>query len=196
MRRTGIVCVLAALFAGSLACDSIPFLEPTPTATVSSTPTTTVSPTITLTQTLTPYPTRTPFNTLIPGIEEPVAVGDADLLIVNVLRRDVFRCESDSEPVENPEEEEFLLLLFQVVKGPVLHYKRIDEWMRENRIDRIGLTASNEEFIDIYGICHIQNPDNMILTEIHLVFVIARNAEGFVLLLPDGMEIPLESFLA
>lgn len=196
MRRTGIVCVLAALLAGSLACDAIPFLEPTPTATPSSTPTATVSPTVTLTQTLTPYPTRTPLNTLIPGIEEPVAVGDADLLIFKALRRDVFRCESDSEPVEDPEVEEFLLLLFQVVKGPVLHYKQIDDWMRENKIDRIGLAASNDDLIDIYGSCFIQNPDNLILTEIHLVFVIARNAGGFVLLLPDGMEIPLESFLA
>jgi hypothetical protein len=197
MRRNGIVWVLAVLLAGSLACDSIPFLQTTLTATASPTAGATASPTVTPmpTTTRTPYPTRTPLPTLIPGVEEPVAVGDADLLILNVLRRDAFRCRSDSEPVENPEEQEFLLLLLKVVKGPALSRSQVENWIEKNGIDRIGVAASGADVIDSYGRCFIQNPDNMILTEIHLAFVVARNSEGFVLLLPDGMEISLESFL-
>ncbi len=194
MEKKGIVLILAALLAGSLACDSIPLLAFPPIATAK--PTSTVTPTLTLTPTatLSPYPTRTPSPTLIPGIEEPVSVGEATLLITNALRRDAFRCKEDSEPIENPDTEEFLILLMRVVRGPVLAPRQVSGWFRENGIDQMGIRSSTDDFIDPYGRCSIQNNDNMVLTEIHLAFVVDRISKGFILILPDGLEIPLDSF--
>jgi hypothetical protein len=195
MGKKGIVVILAALLAGSLACDSLPFLTPQPTATPTSTPTLALTPTRTMTSTLTPYPTRTASPTLIPGVEEPVEVEDATLMIGNVIRRDAFRCREDSEPVGNPEAEEFLILLMKVVKGPKLTSYQVDNWIGKNGIDRMGIRSSAENFIEPHGWCYVINIDTMVLTEIDLAYVIDRNAKEFFLILPDGKEIPLESFL-
>jgi hypothetical protein len=194
MREHRIAWIVAALFAGSLACDSIPFLPSTPTPTAASTPTETPSPTLTPTATLSPYPTRTASPTLIPGIEEPVPVGDANLLLENVIRRDDFRCGTDSEPIGDPDSKEFLILLLKVVKGPVLSPPQIAKWFRDNDIDQIGIGSSAEDFSAVYDRCFAQNKDTLVLIEIHLAFIVDKQAEGFLLILPDGMQIPLDSF--
>src|SRR4030043_459205 len=106
MGKKGMLPVLAVGIVISLACD-FSFFAPTPTITPTPTPTTTptetITPTVTPSLTNTPFPTRTASPTLIPGIEESVKVGDAQLLITKALRRDTFRCEEESMPAENPE---------------------------------------------------------------------------------------------
>ena len=195
MGRKGIALVLIALLAGSLACDSLPFLTPQPTASPTPTSTDTSTPTSAPTDTPTTYPTRTASPTRIPGIEEPLEIEDATLEIANVILRDEFRCKTDSEPVGNPDAERFLIVLLNVVKGPKLTPYQVTKWVRDNGIDRLGIRSSADDFIEPYGNCPIQNGDNLVLTEIHLAYVVGRNAGGFFLVIPDGREIPLESLV-
>jgi hypothetical protein len=194
MGKQGIVLTLAVLLFGSLACDSIPFLTFPLMYTATATSTITPTSTVTLTPTLSPYPTRTSSPTLIPGIEETVNVGDAELLITKVLRRSSFRCGDHDGPVENPKQEEFLLVLFKIVKGPALLPKNIKTWIHENEIDSIEIDSSTQDSIPYESICYSQNKDTQVLTELDLAFLIGLEAEGFILVLPDGTEIPLDSF--
>ena len=194
MRKTGIGLVLAALIAGSLACDSLPFLPFPPTPTTTATPTATLTQTVAPTLTPTPYPTRTSSPTLIPGIEEPVEVGDANLLITKALLRDSFRCENESEPIENPDQEEFLILLMKVVKGPALFPKEILGWVRKNGIHEAEIKTFNRDSIGYSKLCYSQNQDTFILTRIDIGYIVDLDAEWFILILPDGMQIPLDSF--
>lgn len=190
--------VLAAILAISLACD-FSFLSPGPTATATSTATETTTPTVTPSQTISPFPTRTSSPTLIPGIEAPVQVGDAKLLITKALRRDTFRCGETSTPSENPETEEYLIILMNVIKGPHVTSAQLKNWIQKNGIDRITLTSGTREghtSTDTFKYpCYPRDKDSYVLLEIHLAFVIDIKAEIFTLVLPDGTEIPLDSLM-
>jgi hypothetical protein len=198
MRGKKLLPLLAACCAVSLACD-FSVLAPSPTAAPTAAPTEIAAPTITPSRTETPFPTRTASATLIPGIEEPVKVGDAELLITKALRRDTFRCGEDSTPVENPETDEILIVMMKVVKGPALTAGQLKNWAERNDIDRIELTAEtrggrSSTEPSLYT-CYPRDKTSYTLLEIYLGFVIDRNAEIFTLILPDGAAIPLNSIM-
>ncbi len=193
--------ILSAMAAGCailLACD-FSFLSPEPSAIPTSTPTETITSTVTPSLTATSFPTRTSSPTLIPGIEEPVQVGDASLLITKALRRETFRCGTDSTPADDPQLEEFLIILFKVIKGPSLTSARVEAWITKNRIEWITLSSMTRDGHGRAGnarhLCTSRDPDSYILTEIHLAFLIDKKAEIFTLSLPDGTAIPLDSLM-
>jgi hypothetical protein len=151
------------------------------------------------TGTPTPPPTRTPSPTLIPGIEEPVQLGGAQLLITKALRRDVLRCGDSNKPTVDQDPNEFLLLILQVIKGPSVRITQFEDWMRDNRIDRIVLRYKTPDgqgrVKDFRDSCYSYDPDTYILIEIILGFVIERSASDFEVGLPNGTTIPLDSIM-
>jgi hypothetical protein len=190
--------VWTACLTAALACNGLAFRSPPPTA-AATPPAETATPSRTGTHTPTSSATRTSSPTLIPGIQEPVNVGDAHLLITKALRRDVFRCGGKSEPIEDPDVEEFLLLLMDVVKGPALTTSQVQAWIRDNDIPRIALTGKTPDERTFSRtcdrLCYERNPETYVLTQLMLGFVIDRDAEDFHVVLPDGMEIPLSSIM-
>ncbi|MBN1439525.1 MAG: hypothetical protein JW929_08955 [Anaerolineales bacterium] len=198
MRGKAYLLIFALCAAASAGCD-FTLLAPAPAFTPTATPTDTPLPTVTPSPTDTPYPTRTASPTPIPGIEEPVQVGEATLRITKALRRDVYRCGDTSVAVEDPESKEFLVIIWNVVKGPQLAAAEVEEWLRDNDIDGIRLEFRNgagQTWREHIGYrCPIRNRNTYVITEIHTAFLVDRDAERFILILPEGGEIPLESLL-
>jgi hypothetical protein len=197
MSKKGILLVLAACLAASMACQGADLFSPAPTFTPTTTPTETQTPTVTLTVTLTPYPTRTASPTLIPGIEEPMKVGDANLLIVEAVRRDSFRCGEDNAPAENPESEEIFVLVLKVIKGPTYNSDAVGKWIEDNDIKLIKLgseTRNGRESTDKYWHMCIASDNTKKLAQLMIAYVIDQDAEKFRVILPDKTEIPLDSF--
>jgi hypothetical protein len=196
--RKIILPLFVACCAVSLACDFSVF-TPAPTGTPAPSPTGTAVPTVPPSPTETPYPTRTASPTLIPGIEEPVKVGEAELLVTKALRRDAFRCGEGSTPVENPETDEFLIVMIKVIKGPALTAGQLKNWIQETAIDRIELAAEtrggSSSTVPLSQTCYPRDKDSYILLEIHLGFVIGRDAQIFTLILPGGAAIPLNPIM-
>jgi hypothetical protein len=195
MKKRVILPILGAFLTGSMACSAIPFLAPTATPTVTLTPTMTPTLTSTATLTSTPTSTRTLTPTKITGIEAPVMIGDAELQFQKALRRSNFVCGTTTQPVDNPNSDEYLLVTAKVSSGPTINIgKDGDDWVSRNGIDRIETTDAGNHFYDITGICY--NMDNSkVLTQVALAFVIHKDAESFVLILPDDTHIPLDPIL-
>lgn len=195
IKKRIILPILGMLLTGSLACSTIPFLVPTATPTVTLTPTLTPTLTSTSTTTSTPTSTRTLTPTKITGIEEPVMIGDAKLQFRRALRRSNFICGTTTQPVDNPNSDEYLLVTAKVFSGPTINTgKDGDDWLSKNGIDQIETVDAGNHFHKIAGICYTMDTSK-VLTQVALAFVIHNDAESFVLILPDNTHIPLDPIL-
>jgi hypothetical protein len=186
---------LLLLAAGSLACSPLSALVPGLFATPTATAAPSATPSATASATATPYPTRTASPTLISGIEEPVAVGAADVRITKALLRDTFRCGEERIPIANPEKKQYLVVLMSVLKGPVLSADRLSEWIRKNELHLLEVDSSAGRSIPMDGLCYRLSAETRALEELEIAFVVDRQAEWFVLTLPDQTEIPLDSLI-
>jgi hypothetical protein len=199
LRRKGIVAIGTACLAASLACSGAGFLSPARSPIPASTPTAIPSPTFSPTQTATPLPTRTASPTLIPGLEEPIKAGDAELLIAKALLRDTFRCGASSEPVENPERTIYLILIVTVEGGPKSTSAQLEKWIRETEIDQWALHFSGPGVAGAcFGfsqLCTKRDKDTLALSELDIAFDLDITADSFRLALPNGTEIPLDSLV-
>jgi hypothetical protein len=194
MKTGRIIPLLLLISVGSLACSPLSALLPGLFTTPTATPTVTLMPTPTSTATPTPWPTRTASPTLIPGIEEPVKIGSATVLISNALRREEFRCGADNVPLQDPDRKQYLIVLADIVKGPVLNPDNIAEWIRKNKLHLLEIDSSTRKSISMDNMCYSLNPDTRALKQLEIAFLVDRKAEWFNLTLPDKTEIPLATF--
>jgi hypothetical protein len=199
MHKIGMVPAIAACLTASLACKGVAFLPPLQVSPSPSDSMAAAAPGVTRTPTLTAFPTSTASPTPIPGIQNPVAVGEAQLLIRKALRRDVYRCGGEILPADDPESEEFLLLVLKVVKGPSMTISGTKIWIVENGIDGILLgyriPDGREGKLNPRETCFERNPDTYVLTQIMLAYLIPFGAEDFLAFLPDGTVVPLGSLM-
>ncbi|MBN2085855.1 MAG: hypothetical protein JW748_11595 [Anaerolineales bacterium] len=195
MDRTGMLILWTACLAAFPACTGGGLFSHLPTASSAATRTDNPIPTATSTQTVPPFPARTSSPTRIPGIEEPLPAGDAQLLITKALLRDVFRCGTESEPVENPGENIFLILLAAVEDGPKATSTQLDKWIRDNGIDEWVIHCSGPAqagaSIGPLRWCTTRDRETLTLTQLDMAFPVAVDAATFSPILPEGLEIPL-----
>jgi hypothetical protein len=188
--------IWTACLAASLACSGAGYSSPSQNPSPVSTPTDNPSPTVSPAPTAIPLPTCTASPTLIPGIEEPIAAGNAELLISRVLRRDAFRCGTDSEPIDDPENHFFLLLILTVGGGPKLTNAQLEKWIQDQGIDHwtVNFTGPDGagESRGYAHHCFTRHPGTLVLIELDLAFPVSSKADSFFLILPDGPEIPLD----
>jgi hypothetical protein len=160
------------LVLSALACNSIPFLAPTPTPTATPTSTPTATPT------LTPTPTQTPTPTEVFGITSPVTVEGVDLQFVSVTTASHWLMGStDYTPKSSSD-------TFLVVKANVLTpgtvYDTLKDWA-------VTLNSS----ID-WGI-NQPSGDISSIDSITWVFVVNQSESSFTINLPGGVDVPLDS---
>jgi hypothetical protein len=196
MKKRAVFWILGMLLLGSMACNSIPFLAPTATPTATLTPTVTYTPTPTATFTPSPTRTRTPSPTKIIGIEEPVKIGRAMLQFRQALRRNEFRCGDQTDPVENPDIQEYLVLVADVISGPVITKdQEMRDWVKDNQIQLLAVVDNNENYSDFINLCYAINSSTNTLTRVTVAFLVDMAAKSFVLILPDDIEIPLDRLM-
>jgi hypothetical protein len=193
--KTGRLVPFLLLAGGSLACSPVSALVPGLFATPTATAAPSATPTATASATATPYPTRTASPTLIPGIEEPVSVGDAEIRILEALLRDTFRCGPDQIPVDHPEKQRYLIVLVSILKGPVLSEDRLVNWIKKNQLHLLEIDSSAGRSIPMDNMCYRLSVETRALDELEIAYVVDRKAEWFVLTLPDETEIPLDSLI-
>ncbi len=158
-------CVVMLLFS-ALACNSIPFLAPTPT------------PTATPTSTPTPTPTNTPTPTGIPGITMPITVEGIDFQFFSVTTAGHWMFgTSDYTPKSSLDN-------FLIVKANVLTsgtaYSTIKDW---------DVTVNG-------SIAWVFNQSGGALTSIDTmtwVFIVSKSASSFTLNFPSGEDVVLNS---
>ena len=196
MKKRAVFWILGMLLLGSMACNSIPFLAPTATPTATLTPTVTYTPTPTATFTPSPTRTRTPSPTKIIGIEEPVKIGQATLQFRQAVRRSDFVCGDQTYPGDHPNTKEYLILIANVIGGPVINKDRdMSDWIRNNKIQLLEVVDNNDNYSDFINLCHAINSSTNTLTRVTVAFLVDIEAESFVLILPDDIEIPLDRLM-
>jgi len=198
--RKGRATIWTACLAASLACSGTGFFSPSPSPSPASTLTDNPSPTVSPTPTAIPLPTRTASPTLIPGIEEPIRAGNAELLISKALLRDAFRCGTDSKSIDDPENQIFLLLLLMVDGGPKSTTAQLEKWLQDRGIDQWAVNFTGpDDAGKSHGYaqhCFKRHPDTLVLIELDLAYPVSSKADSFFLILPDGPEIPLDFIMA
>jgi hypothetical protein len=170
-RYIWIACGTLLMFS-ALACNSIPFLAPTPTPTVTPTSTPTSTPT------RSPTPTRTATPTGIPGITMPVTVEDVDLQFVSLRTVSHWILGStDYTPKSSSD-------TFLVVKADVLTsgtaYVSLKDW-------EVSLNGDNSWAFN-HG-----NGDLSSIDSIEWVFVVSQSESSFTINLPGGVDVVLDS---
>jgi hypothetical protein len=195
MKKRRLLPVLGTLLLGSIACSGFSFLVPTATPTITLTPTLTSTPTFTPTPTYTPTPTRTLTPTKIPGIEEPVTVGDTQMQFQKALRRSTYICGTTTQPATNPDTDEFLLVTAKVINGPTINSRQdFQNWINKENFDQIQTVDDGNNYYDLMSTCGTPNSSNEIV-KVVFAFEISKAAQTFVLDLPDGTQIPLDSIM-
>jgi len=97
--------------------------------------------------------------------------------------------------VDNPDSDEYLLVTPKVFSGPTLNTDQVgDDWVRNMGIDQIEIVDAGIHFYDIAGICYFMDASK-VLNQVALAFVIHKDAESFVLILPDDTHIPLDPIM-
>lgn len=195
MKKRRFLPILGTLLLGSIACSGFSFLAPTATPTITLTPTLTSTPTLTPTLTPTSTPTWTLTPTKITGIEEPVTIGDTQFQLQKGVRRATFICGTSNEPVSKPDTDEFLLITAKVFNGPTIKTDQdYSDWIHKNDIDQFQVVDNNNNYYDVFNVCELSDSNNVILRVI-FAFEIQKDAQSFVMELPDGTEIPLDSIM-
>lgn len=164
-------CVVVLMFS-ALACNSIPFLAPTPTPTATPTSTPTSTPT------KTPTPTNTPTPTGIPGVTMPITVEGIDLQFVSVTTAGHWLFgTSDYTPKLSSD-------TFLVVKANVLTsgtaYSTLKDW-------DVKINGS---------IAWVFNQSGGALSSIDTmtwVFIVAKSESSFTFNFPSGDDVVLDS---
>jgi hypothetical protein len=160
------------LVISALACNSIPFLAPTPTPTATPTSTPTATPT------LTPTPTQTPTPTGIPGVTMPITVEGVDLQFVSVTTASHWLFGStDYTPKSSSD-------TFLVVKANVLTPGTAQVTLKD-----WNPTLNNDiswNFMQSHG-------DINSIDSITWVFVVSQSESSFTINLPGGVDVPLDS---
>ncbi|HEY5118331.1 MAG TPA: hypothetical protein VII90_02665 [Anaerolineales bacterium] len=166
-----IACVTTLVFS-ALACNSIPFLAPTPTPTATPTSTPTATPT------LTPIPTLTPTPTEIPGITIPVTVDGVDLQFVSVTTASHWLVGSD-DYTPNSSSDTFLVVTANVLTDNTAH-STLAGW---------DVTVNGDvawSFLQSKGA-------STSITSATWVFVVDQSLTSFIINLPGGVDVPLDS---
>ncbi|MGD0173387.1 MAG: hypothetical protein ABSC61_02965 [Anaerolineales bacterium] len=156
------------LVISALACNSIPFLAPTPTPT--ATPTST--------PTLTPTPTQTPTPTEIPGIAVPVTVDGVDLQFVSVTTASHWLVGSQDYTPTSPSDS------FLIVKANVLTDNTAHSTLAGWDVTVNGLVSWT--FLQSQGA-------SSSITSATWVFIVDKGLTSFTINLPGGVDVPLDS---
>jgi hypothetical protein len=150
------------------------------------------------TATLTPSPTRTrtPSPTKIIGIEEPVTIRQATLQFRQALRRKEFRCGDQTDPAENPDTQEYLVLVANVISGPVINKDReTRDWVMNNQIQLLEVVDNNDNYSDFINLGYAIDSSTNTHIHVTVAFLVDMAAKSFVLILPNDIEIPLDDIL-
>jgi hypothetical protein len=162
----------AALALSALACNSIPFLAPTPTPTATPTSTPTSTPTNTPTPTLTPTPTG------IPGITEPITINGVDLQFISVTTAGHWYYGSDDYTPKSSMDT-FLIVKANVLTPGTAH-STISAW-------NVTLNSSIDwTFLKSDG-------DSNSIDSMQWVFIVGKGETSFTMNFPDGTDVVLDS---
>ena len=166
-----IICAGTLVFS-ALACNSIPFLAPTPTPTATPTSTPTATPT------LTPTPTQTPTPTGIPGVTMPVTVDGVDLQFVKVTTASHWLVGStDYTPTSSGDT--FLVVTANVLTDNTAH-SVVAGW---------DVTVNGDvswTFLQSHG-------NSSSINSVQWVFIVDQSLTSFTINLPGGVDVPLDS---
>jgi len=166
-----IACASTFVFS-ALACNSIPFLAPTPTPTATPTSTPTSTPT------LTPTPTNTPTPTGVFGITSPVTIDGVDLQFISVTTATHWLVGSD-DYTPTSSSDVFLVVTANVLSADTAH-STLAGW---------DVTLNGDiswSFLQSTG------PSSSI-DSAKWVFVVDKSLSGFTINLPGAVDVPLDT---
>jgi len=164
----------ATLVFSALACNSIPFLAPTPTPTATPTSTPTATPT------LTPTPTQTPTPTGLPGITEPVTVNGVDLQFTSVTKETHWLIGTDDYTPKSSSDI-FLVVTAKILTNGTSH-SEVAAW-------DVTLNGTiSWSFLQSHG------PSSSI-DSAKWVFVASDSETAFTISLPGGVDVVLDTLM-
>lgn len=180
-RKKILLSAVVTLFLLSVSCNvpvvSALFATPTPTVT----PTPTKTPTPTRTPTRTPSPTPEP----ILGIDEPIVVRGVDLIFEDAELTKVFRFATRTHRAKAPYDTLFVAYAHTEHEETNIAC----DWKGDDQVNLQWSRNGKSESLD-WGVC-ISHTDG----GIEFIFASYEDGEDWVIGLPGGVEVPIDSLV-